>query len=119
MDENTSLINIGELSRPATVLIEKISDAVGGIFKVSYFGKPRILNMRNETGNTLDIGRVMFTRVGLELAPICGGKPVTGFFHYVVDRWKKEGYVTNDVHNVESANHSNHFPSSDKPEENS
>lgn len=33
MDENTSLINIGELSRPATALIEKISDAVGGIFK--------------------------------------------------------------------------------------
>src|SRR5260221_379432 len=33
MDENTSLINIGELSRPATVLIEKISDAIGGIFK--------------------------------------------------------------------------------------
>jgi hypothetical protein len=27
MDENTSLINIGELSRPATVLIEKIADA--------------------------------------------------------------------------------------------
>jgi Protein of unknown function (DUF2806) len=33
MDENTSLINIGELSRPATILIEKISEAVGGIFK--------------------------------------------------------------------------------------
>src|SRR5437868_4297662 len=33
MDENTSLINIGELSRPATILVEKISDAVGGIFK--------------------------------------------------------------------------------------
>ena len=33
MDEPTSLINIGELSRPATVLVEKISDAVGGIFK--------------------------------------------------------------------------------------
>jgi hypothetical protein len=31
MDENTSLINIGELSRPTTVLIEKISDVVGGI----------------------------------------------------------------------------------------
>jgi hypothetical protein len=28
-----SLINLGELSKPATVLIEKISDAVGGIFK--------------------------------------------------------------------------------------
>ena len=28
-----SLINLGELSKPATVLIEKISDAVGGIAK--------------------------------------------------------------------------------------
>ena len=32
MSENP-LVNIGELSRPATVLIEKISDAVGGVFK--------------------------------------------------------------------------------------
>lgn len=32
MAEGTSLINLGELSKPATVLIEKISDAVGGIF---------------------------------------------------------------------------------------
>jgi hypothetical protein len=30
---DNSLINLGELSKPATVLIEKISDAVGGIFK--------------------------------------------------------------------------------------
>jgi Protein of unknown function (DUF2806) len=32
MSEERSLINIGELSRPATVLVEKISDAIGGIF---------------------------------------------------------------------------------------
>ena len=30
---DNSLINLGEISKPATVLIEKISDAVGGIFK--------------------------------------------------------------------------------------
>ncbi len=29
----SSLINLGELSKPATVLVERISDAVGGIFK--------------------------------------------------------------------------------------
>lgn len=28
-----SLVNIGELSKPATVLVERISDAVGGFFK--------------------------------------------------------------------------------------
>ncbi|HWW98759.1 MAG TPA: DUF2806 domain-containing protein [Edaphobacter sp.] len=33
MAESTSLINLGELSKPATTLIEKISDAVGGIFR--------------------------------------------------------------------------------------
>jgi hypothetical protein len=32
MAEGTSLINLGELSKPATVLIERISDALGGIF---------------------------------------------------------------------------------------
>jgi hypothetical protein len=29
----SSLINLGELSKPATALVEKISEAVGGIFK--------------------------------------------------------------------------------------
>lgn len=31
--ETTSLVNIGELSRPATVLIEKIAQGVGGLFQ--------------------------------------------------------------------------------------
>jgi hypothetical protein len=33
MSDKPSLINIGELSKPATALIEKVSDAVGGILK--------------------------------------------------------------------------------------
>jgi hypothetical protein len=33
MSNDTSLINLGDLSKPATVLVEKISDAIGGIFK--------------------------------------------------------------------------------------
>lgn len=33
MDRNSSIINLGDLSKSATVLIEKISDAVGGLFK--------------------------------------------------------------------------------------
>jgi hypothetical protein len=32
MTENP-LANLGDLAKPATVLIEKISDAVGGVFK--------------------------------------------------------------------------------------
>lgn len=33
MSDSNSIINLGDVSKPATVLIEKISDAVGGIFK--------------------------------------------------------------------------------------
>ncbi|MBI5351893.1 MAG: DUF2806 domain-containing protein [Chloroflexi bacterium] len=33
MTDTTALANIGELSKPATVLVEKVSDAIGGIFK--------------------------------------------------------------------------------------
>jgi len=33
MDEGNSLINLGDLSKPATVLIERVSDAVGAVFK--------------------------------------------------------------------------------------
>ncbi len=33
MTDNNSIINVGELSKPASVLIEKVSEAIGGIFK--------------------------------------------------------------------------------------
>jgi len=33
MSNGNSLVNLGDISKPATVLIEKISEAVGGIFK--------------------------------------------------------------------------------------
>jgi len=32
-EQNNSIINLGELAEPAKVLIEKVSDAVGGVFK--------------------------------------------------------------------------------------
>jgi hypothetical protein len=41
-----SLINLGELSKPATVLIEKISDAIGGIAKPWQMGRIAIAGAR-------------------------------------------------------------------------
>ena len=32
-EQNNSIINLGELAEPAKILVEKVSDAVGGIFK--------------------------------------------------------------------------------------
>ncbi|HLL76618.1 MAG TPA: hypothetical protein VK421_15295 [Pyrinomonadaceae bacterium] len=33
MSDGNSIVNLGDLTKPATVLIEKISDAVGGVFR--------------------------------------------------------------------------------------
>ena len=55
---------------------------------VHYYGKQLILEMPKETDNELHIGMMLFTKIGQELAPICGSKPVDGFYKYVKDQWK-------------------------------
>jgi|GEM_PF-4402779 len=100
MDENTSLINIGELSRPATVLIEKISDALGGIFKpyqIVRVAKAEAQADRVKAEGQIEISdlqRRAFHRIGEELMPICGAAPVEGFFKFMLDHWKNEGWMT-------------------------
>ena len=53
-----------------------------------YHGRPLHLNLPKDADNELEIGRVMLTRIGQELAPICRSKPVRGFWEYVRDQWK-------------------------------
>ena len=31
----------------------------------------------------------MLTKIGQELAPICGSQPVEGFYEYVKEQWKE------------------------------
>ena len=57
-------------------------------FAVVYYNKPLTLGMPKDTDNELDVGMVLLTKIGLELAPICGRQPVEGFWDYVKDQWK-------------------------------
>lgn len=56
-------------------------------FKLDYYGRVIIMNMPEKVGGKLNIGEVMLTKLGQELAPICGSEPVNGFFEYVLDKW--------------------------------
>ncbi|RKU08540.1 hypothetical protein C6502_15120 [Candidatus Poribacteria bacterium] len=56
---------------------------------VHYYGRKLRLDMPNETDNELDVGQIRLTKIGQELAPICGSKPVDGFYEYVKDQWKR------------------------------
>ena len=56
---------------------------------VHYYGKPLVLEMPGNVNNTLEIGTTQLTKIGQELAPICGSKPVDGFYEYVKNHWKQ------------------------------
>jgi Protein of unknown function (DUF2806) len=53
-----------------------------------YYGRPVELTFPRDAQNRLDIGRMLLTHAGQELAPICGSTPVDGFFEYVHRRWE-------------------------------
>ena len=60
---------------------------------VFYYGKPTNLTFPAEVDNALQVGRVLLTRAGQQLAPICGSTPVEGFVEFVYDRWAGESLV--------------------------
>lgn len=55
-------------------------------FEVYYYGAPLLLEMPNDD-DKLEIGKVMLTKTGQELAPICKSRPVSGFSDYVKEKW--------------------------------
>jgi hypothetical protein len=45
----------------------------------SYYEIPINIEFPMEKGNQLEIGKVILTQIGQQLAPICGSKPIPGF----------------------------------------
>ena len=58
---------------------------------VLYYGTAFVLEFQQEIDNRLDIGKVLLTAAGQQLAAICGSKTVEGFQDYVFQRWINEG----------------------------
>ena len=56
---------------------------------IYYYGKWLQLEMPKDTDNELKTGKVLLTKIGQELAPICGSQPVEGFYEYVKEQWKE------------------------------
>lgn len=56
---------------------------------VHYYDEPLSLEMPNDANNVLSLGHVFLTKIGQELAPICGSTPVDGFYEYVRDQWRE------------------------------
>jgi len=61
-----------------------------------YYGKPTVLALQKDSDNEIMQGKVLLTRIGIELAPICGSKPDTDFEKYIHDKWRKMNYIKED-----------------------
>jgi hypothetical protein len=60
---------------------------------ITYVGSVIKLIMPDDTDNRLPIGKVLLTKIGLELAPISGGQRIEGFAQYLVGVWRDRGYL--------------------------
>ena len=56
---------------------------------VHYYGRRLVLELPGKDARQLELGGVLLTGVGQELAPICGSQPVEGFWEYVKEQWKQ------------------------------
>ena len=89
-------INFGSLSHLEDIGLVKSADIASfgqrGLpkrFDMYYYGKRLRLEMPGDADNALGIGKTLLTKIGQELAPISGSKPVVGFYDYVKDQWKQ------------------------------
>jgi hypothetical protein len=58
-----------------------------------YYEQPTSIEFQKESDNEMDIGCVRLTKVGQELAPICGAVPDGEFHDYVLKKWTEMGYI--------------------------
>ncbi|MCI0476049.1 MAG: hypothetical protein L0Y55_07360, partial [Anaerolineales bacterium] len=70
---------------------------------VHYYGAPIYLEFQKPDNNELQTGRVLLSKAGQELAPICGSKPVPGFKEYVIQKWREQGIKVGDSNAKPSA----------------
>ena len=62
-----------------------------------YYGRPTLIEFPADTSNNLQLGHVLLTTTGRELAPICGSVINLDFYDYIIARWHKNGFVLSSV----------------------
>jgi hypothetical protein len=97
---NDQGINFGSLSHLESLGLIQFNDLSGfrllhlpKAVTVVYYGQPTTLSLPKDADNDLEIGHVMLTRAGQQLAHVCESKSVDGFLQYVRDRWIAQSLI--------------------------
>ena len=62
-------------------------------FRVFYFGKPMELATPGHLFNRFEVGNVLLTKAGQELAPLCGATPIDGFYEITQRPLAQQGLI--------------------------
>lgn len=62
-----------------------------------YYGQPTLIEFAADSGNQLEIGHVLLTSTGRELAPICGSTKNQEFYEYIINLWFKQGLILSSI----------------------
>lgn len=65
--------------------------------RLFYFGRPTKIEFHQEMNNQLDLGHVLLTERGKELAAFCNAAPNQDFYEYVIKRWAGQGMITSSI----------------------
>lgn len=64
----------------------------GKYVTIFYYG--RAINIEfPQDSNVFPLGKILLTRAGQELAPICGSTPSDDYYSYVLTEWQNKGYI--------------------------
>lgn len=101
---NRQGINFNSLSHLETLGLIKFN-SIGGFsrlklpktFAVFYYGRSVELTLPQMIDNQLQMGHVLLTQAGQQLATVCGAEPIEGFFEHVRDKWVSQSLAAKAV----------------------
>jgi hypothetical protein len=64
------------------------------IITVEYYQDPITVEFQEKENNSLNLGKVLLTKAGQQLAPVCGSTPSMDFKQFDLEKWHGLGYVT-------------------------
>lgn len=67
---------------------------LGKALTLFYYGRPIQLIFPKDENNELDLGKVIFTRAGQQLASVCDSAPIDGVYDYIYKFYEKQNITS-------------------------
>lgn len=74
-----------------------VKKRLGKHTRLFYCGKPTKIGFSHDENNQLDLGHVLLTEAGKELALICTATRNQEFYDYVIKRWYQQGFILSSI----------------------